>query len=95
VLGSVSLVDDDLLARLAAFLADHHGLIAGLAFPDDGGASLVTRALADGHAGADRPDAHATRVSCALAAPAASVKPAATKIKAFLIVAFLTGCPTS
>src|SRR5262249_27510414 len=46
------LVDDHLVPGLAAFLADYHGAVAGLALPDDGGAPLMARALADRHAGA-------------------------------------------
>ena len=56
---SVALVNNDLVARLAAFFPDHDRLVARLALPDDGGAALVARALPDGHAGANRPNTDA------------------------------------
>jgi hypothetical protein len=51
----VALVDDDLVARLAVLLADHH-CIAGLTLLDDGRSALV--ALTNGHAGSYGSDAH-------------------------------------
>jgi hypothetical protein len=52
-------VDDDLVARLAAFFPDHNSRIAGLTLLDDRGAALVARALAHRYAGTNRADAYA------------------------------------
>jgi hypothetical protein len=58
-LSLVALADDHLLAGLAMFFPDHDRIIAAITLLDDGGALFVARALAHGHASANRADAHA------------------------------------
>ena len=55
----VALVNDDLVARFAAFLSDHHRLIPRLTLLDNRGSSLVAGALTNGNARTDGTDAHA------------------------------------
>jgi hypothetical protein len=53
-------VNDRLLARLTALLADHYCIIARLTLLDDRGTPLVTRALTDCNASTNRTKADAS-----------------------------------